>query len=226
MNGVAQYLVEGGALDATGSAILSADRLQALPVRDALTGDAMENASGQVRFRLAQVPAEEGDADNALFAVRFDGYAGPDEFANQDRATSEFFGWSDSIKFIRHDTALTTASEAARTKLPDIRDRFVAGLGLNEQLQVKAPFPVPGGGSEWMWVEVTGWDGDEIRGLLANEPFNIPDLHSGQMVTVSMGDVFDYLWTNEDGSQEGNSTGKIVETMQGEVRNKGAAVSQ
>ena len=64
-----------------------------------------------------------------------------------------------------------------------------------------------------MWVEVTSWKGDRIRGFLRNEPFNIPTLHIGQEVEVSAATVFDYLRRHADGSEEGNETEKLIENQ-------------
>jgi len=65
-----------------------------------------------------------------------------------------------------------------------------------------------------MWVEVTRWQGGDITGLLKNEPFNIPELHAGQIVTVKQADVFDYIRQYADGTREGNETGVIIQKMQ------------
>ena len=42
---------------------------------------------------------------------------------------------------------------------------------------MKAPFATPNGDREWMWVEISSWKDDKIKGLLENEPLNIPSLH-------------------------------------------------
>ena len=55
------------------------------------------------------------------------------------------------------------------------------------------------------------WDGDKIRGLLSNDPHNIPSLHAGQSVTVSVSRVFDYIRRRADGTVEGNETAKLIE---------------
>ena len=62
-----------------------------------------------------------------------------------------------------------------------------------------------------MWVEVTSWKGDKIKGLLKNEPYKIPKLHGGQIVDVLEGDIFDYIYRHADGVEEGNETGKLIE---------------
>ena len=86
---------------------------------------------------------------------------------------------------VKHDEELLEASRRARANLPALREAFNAGLAPGEFIQVKVPFKTPDGGKEWMWVEVTSWSGDKIRGLLRNEPFHIPNLHGGQTVDVS-----------------------------------------
>ena len=61
-----------------------------------------------------------------------------------------------------------------------------------------------------MWVEITEWRGDEVKGLLQNEPVLVTHVKSGQLVTKDINLMFDYIIYNEDGTQEGNETGKIM----------------
>ena len=121
------------------------------------------------------------------------------------------FGFEDSVQRVRHTNELLEASKAANAKLPGLREAFRRGLQPGEYIQVKAPFATPDGGTEWMWVEVTSWDGDVISGLLKNEPANIPSLHGGQLVTVSQSKVFDYIRRGADGREDGNETGRILQ---------------
>ena len=67
-----------------------------------------------------------------------------------------------------------------------------------------------------MWIEVTAWNGNKIKGLLKNEPFHIPTLHGGQIVEVNQQDIFDYLRQHPDGKQDGNDTSEIILKMQQE----------
>lgn len=63
-----------------------------------------------------------------------------------------------------------------------------------------------------MWVEVTKWKGDDIEGILENDPEEVPGLRAGQRVNVRQQDVFDYLH-NFDNTTEGNTTGEIIKKM-------------
>lgn len=222
VNSIAQRMVEGQRPDENGWFALDLARIEHAEVRKDSLEDWKSNGSGLGRFRLVDTPPKQGDNDNALLAVRFEAYDGPDEFARQNAAVSAMFGWSDEIKRIQHDAELDAASQRARTKLPALREAIQRGLAPGEQIQVKLPFETPTGGAEWMWVEVSRWEGDTIEGVLGNEPFDIPGLHAGQRITGSAADVFDYIFLRSDGSMEGNETARIMLQMQGDTERRGA----
>lgn len=112
------------------------------------------------------------------------------------------------------DAPPTTLEEAQRQALArfdgPVRDAFRAGLPAGSAVAVKVPFRTSTGTSEFMWVELRGWDGDTLTGVLMNEPYDVPDLKKGQTVTVKRADVFDYVWKRADGTREGNTTAKFV----------------
>jgi uncharacterized protein YegJ (DUF2314 family) len=119
---------------------------------------------------------------------------------------------------VKHDEQLEAASTRARARLPELRSAFVAGFRPAEYLLLKAPFARPDDGHEWMWVEVVSWKGKRVRGLLRNEPFEIPTLHAGQEVEIDEDDVFDYILRHPDGTEEGNETGALIDGLPGETR--------
>jgi uncharacterized protein YegJ (DUF2314 family) len=172
------------------------------------------NASGLACLSLKEGAWEEGDPKNRLIQLSADRYMGDDSHARQERMLSSFFGWEDSITKVHHNEEVLAESRKEREKLPELQRAFAAGLQPGEYIQVKAPFHTPEGNTEWMWVDVTGWKGDKIKGLLANEPFEIPNLHSGQMVEVRERDVFDYIRYFPDKHSEGNTTGEILRKME------------
>jgi uncharacterized protein YegJ (DUF2314 family) len=156
---------------------------------------------------------EEGDPQNRLIEIAFDRYAGRDIHAMQESRMSSLFGWEDETSAVKHDEELLAASKRAKSQLPALLKAFSKGLAPGEFIQVKAPFKAVDGGNEWMWVEIIEWQGNSIKGLLKNEPFNVPSLHGGQIVEVSQEDIFDYIRNYPDGRQEGNETGAIIEKM-------------
>ena len=124
---------------------------------------------------------------------------------------------------MKHDQALLAASQRARKKALSIGKRYAKGPPFGEQLLVKVPFQTSDGGDEWMWVEVVSWNGDEIDGILQNDPFDVPALKSGSRVDVKASQIFDYLLTKTDGSHEGNETSALLEAREkagAEVRKK------
>jgi uncharacterized protein YegJ (DUF2314 family) len=115
----------------------------------------------------------------------------------------------------RDDEELLAASERARAKLPGLHEHFSRGLTPGEHLMVKAPFRTANGGKEYMWVEALAWNGDQITGLLRDEPMYVPNLHGGQTVTVSENEVFDYARFFPDGTKEGDETSEILKRREG-----------
>jgi uncharacterized protein YegJ (DUF2314 family) len=156
---------------------------------------------------------EEGDPKNRLIELASENYPGNDLHAKQDRMLSSFFGWEDSVTNVHHNQELLTESAKENAKLPDLHRAFTRGLEPGEFIQVKAPFRAQDGGTEWMWVEVTSWKGDEIKGLLKNEPSYASNLHAGQVVEVRQEDVFDYIRQYADKRTEGNTTADIIRKM-------------
>jgi uncharacterized protein YegJ (DUF2314 family) len=173
-----------------------------------------KNSPGMACLSLKPGFREEGDPKNRLLRLGFDSYQAPDAHAQQDSMIATLFGANDSIHIIKHTEELEEASRKAKTHLPALREEFIHGLPLGEYIQVKASFDTPSGGREWMWVDVTKWNEKRIIGLLANDPFEIPAMHSGQVVEVHEKDVFDYLKTYPDKHREGNTTGEIIQKME------------
>ena len=217
VNALCQSLAEGGKLAQAGAYALDFRAIRNRAVRESYLGSLKPNAKAAAALRLMQGTRDEGDPRNRLIEIGFDAYPGADVHARQDAMLSALFGWEDAVKRIRHDDELDAASQRARARLPALRKAFSDGLEPGEFIQVKAPFATPGNGREWMWVEVTGWQGGRIHGLLRNEPFDIPGLHAGQVVQVDEDEVFDTIRRHPDGRQEGNETGRIIEKMQGRV---------
>lgn len=209
-----QSMAEGAVIDRPGEYDLDIRKIQNGEVRDPQISSLKTNATAVALLSLKKGKWEDGDPENRLIELRFDRYSGRDVHAKQEELLSSLFGWEDSVTPVKHNEELLAASRMAKQKLPMIRKAFVDGLDPGEFIQVKAPFKTPDGGQEWMWVEVSAWEGDNIKGLLKNEPFNIPSLHGGQIVKVKQEDVFDYIRRFPDGTEEGNETGGIIQKMQ------------
>jgi uncharacterized protein YegJ (DUF2314 family) len=214
VNLFAQAIAEGGAPKKPGEFDLDIRAIRNAKVREPQIKSLKSNATSVALLSLKQGVWEEGDPKNRLIEITFDRYPGPDLHARQEKMLASLFGWEDSVTPVKESQELQDASNRARAKLPSLRAAFNSGLAPGGFIQVKAPFKTPGGEQEWMWVEVTSWKGDKIKGLLRNEPFNIPTLHAGEEVEVSEAKVFDYIRKHADGSEEGNETGRIIEKQE------------
>ncbi len=117
----------------------------------------------------------------------------------------------EEMVMVDRDPELVAASARARAALAKLAPMFAEGVPTGTTLMVKAPFATDDGGVEYMWVEATGWKADKIAGVLANEPFDIASLHSGDRVEVTLADVYDYTLERPDGTTEGGETSEIIE---------------
>jgi uncharacterized protein YegJ (DUF2314 family) len=221
-NLVCQTMFEQGKLGSGGKLVASIDALKHDAYKAELMQQLDDNAQRRVELRLAVAFPERGDADNRLLEVAFPGNAKALQ-EQQAAAILQLFGGHDSMVMVKHDQALLAASTRARQKALLIGKRYSKGPPFGEQLTVKAPFSTSDGGTEWMWVEVVRWNGDDIDGILKNDPFDVPSLKLGARVEVRASKIFDYILVKEDGSQEGNETGAILEAHEksgAEVRKK------
>jgi uncharacterized protein YegJ (DUF2314 family) len=216
-----QAIAEGATVPRTGEFDLDLKAIRNEKVREPQRAALLSNATGMALLSLRQGTWENGDPMNRLIEITFDRSSGPDLHARQEQLLSRFFGWEDSITPVRHDEELEAASQQARKQLPRLRTALNKGLAPGEFIQFKAPFDTADGGHEWMWVDVIAWDGGRIKGLLKNEPFNIADLHAGQVVEIAETEVFDYIHTSADGTSDGNETGKLISRRSEKLRDVG-----
>jgi hypothetical protein len=103
--------------------------------------------------------------------------------------------------------AMARAVETARTALPAIRERFLAGrLPSGAQLLVK--YGLPGGGNrEFVWASVTSWASPgRIVAASASDAASDPAVRVGQPVVVDAADVVDWALLDGDSVIEGGWT--------------------
>ena len=209
-----QAMTEGAILEKSGKFNLDLHAIKDAQVREWHLKSLGENATAKACLLLKSGKRDEGDPKNRLIELASDRYEGNDSHAKQASMLSSFFGTEDSVTSLQHNKELLDASAKAREKLPELQKAFNDGLEPGEYIQVKAPFATPDGNREWMWVEITSWKQHKITGLLQNEPYEVTDLHSGQVVHVNDGDVFDYIRQYPDQRQEGNTTRQIIQKME------------
>jgi len=173
-----------------------------------------ENSQGKFTITLGTGIWEEGDPNNLLIQLKFDEFNGKTIKEKQEYFLSSVFGWKDDLSYVDHNEQILEASNRAKSKLLQLNIDYNNGLAPGEFIMLKAPFETPDGTNEWMWVEVMSWNGDSIKGLLKNEPFNVPGLKGGSEVIVNQDDIFDYIRVFPDGSRKGNETGSLIRKFQ------------
>ena len=179
-------------------------------VKTRLLNSLEKNASKKALISLAFVEPQEGDAYNSQFEIIFNDENFSSKQEQQQALISQVFGATDQVDYISHDDRVLQASQIAREKLPELKTMFNKGLDPGYSILLKAPFETDNGGREWMWIEVTEWNDNSIKGILQNDPFEISNLSAGSIVNVNPNDVFDYILYFPDGSTGGNETGKII----------------
>jgi uncharacterized protein YegJ (DUF2314 family) len=213
VNLVAQSLMEGVEV-AEGSVLpVSIAALRNEPARAYQSAGLMKGGTGKATVTLRFIEPEQGDAANRLMELVFEA---PGKAAQvvQDEVLTQLYGGNDEVTHVDHDAELMAASRRAHERLMKLKPSILDGLEPNEALLVKAPFTTTSGGNEWMWVEVVRWEGATIRGILQNDPFEVPSLKAGATVEVTEDTLFDYLHYKPDGTTAGNETGEIMQRRQ------------
>ncbi|MEM6720170.1 MAG: DUF2314 domain-containing protein [Bacteroidota bacterium] len=206
---IGQLLLEGKQIQDK-SLLVDLDAIKNSQFQEILATIVEDNSQRKAAINFRRVLAmEEGDPFNTIFRVNFNNKDFKNKQAYESEVYKNLFGVDDEITNVNHNDEIMAASERAKKKLPELRALFNEGLD-QETLLLKAPFTTDTGGNEWMWVEVTRWNGETIKGILQNEPYYIKDLKSGAKVTVQQADIFDYILYKADGTQEGNETGKLI----------------
>jgi uncharacterized protein YegJ (DUF2314 family) len=217
LNATAQRLLAGGDVAADGSLMIDVASLG-----PGWHGDVMRQAGGtatitwQTRWYAGDHdPVAIDPADLWLELHLADSQPGSAEalMTAVDRA---FGKAADKPVTHGHDPRLDAAAERARRELRALRPRYARGVPPGERLAVKAPFATDHGATEWMWVDVVGWKGDDaLDGILNNDPSDVSTLVAGARVEVKLDELGDYVQTRADGTTVG---GYSIAILRGEPR--------
>jgi len=211
LNLTAQTILEKQKIINTGILELNIPDIQNDSLRKDLLNSLQEDAERKGKINIIEGTWEDGDPENRLIEIAF---SKDNPQIEHDEILTKIFGSEDKVFMLSHDQELLEASKRAKSKIPMLKKMFSKGLPFNSSLIIKFPFENSLNEREWMWVEITKWDGDNINGLLQNEPAIVKKLKAGQKITKNINDMFDYILNKPDGSQEGNETGAIIMKMQ------------
>jgi uncharacterized protein YegJ (DUF2314 family) len=203
---VSQLLLEGAQPDAAGDLAV---RLDALVDADGKTLTPGEGGAGAATVRLVTATPAEGDPDNRLWAITFPGDGALAE--RQGAVLQGLFGRTSRLHGVeKDDPELAAVTREVQAGLRALQKRF-AKRSESELLQVKAGFATADDNTEYMWVDVQTWTGGTLRGVLLNEPMNVPDLAMGARVEVEAKAIVDARYVKADGTVEGGKSNAILE---------------
>ncbi len=111
------------------------------------------------------------------------------------------------------DAAIKPLIAQAQKTLPQVKERYLRGLGQYDLLFVTYRLYDATRG-EHVFVEVHSWNGDKITGTISSE-VKFLNRRAGEQVIVPEKDVLDWTITHPDGSEEGNIVGKFLDNWKG-----------
>lgn len=111
------------------------------------------------------------------------------------------------VQFEAQDAAMNAAIAQAKASLPAFLARLDAGQ-ITPADSLKVGFPA-NGGHEHIWVNQIARQGDQLTGLLVNEPNWMPGLHERSPVTFAPALVSDWSY-EKDGKLWGNYTTRVM----------------
>lgn len=210
VNAFAQRLLEGQKPKDGRFELVLADLRHDAVRKDALD-DPQPGATGRLLIKPQVTKPEDGDPANKLWSLNFPGASGATPMERQSAALNQLYGAENKIINRRAgDVALQAASEKARKAFFTAEPAFRKGFAPNERVLVKKAFKTKDQ-TEYMWVEILGWNATSFDGVLVNNARFDETLRQGRRVTVELKDVYDYIHYKPDGSSEGNETGKVLE---------------
>lgn len=107
---------------------------------------------------------------------------------------------------------MTAATRRALDEMPELKRRYQKGLPSGHDVYVKRGFPLPDGSREFMWIHVSSWYDDVVKGRLATHPRHRTDLHAGKALQCAEEDVVDWLLIFPDGREMGGYTDQVPQT--------------
>ena len=212
VNLVATMLAQGRRPDVNGKLAVAMDDIVNNAQRGYMNSLAFENAKRRSTVQLEFTSAQEGDANAEHPAIVFPA-ADIDRYQAQTAVFDEVFGWKDDLYKVSHEDELLAASERAKKRIAELSNTFTDEISAGHTLLMKGPFPTDSGGTEWMWIAVTGWKDGIVTGVPANKPYEINDLLEGAIVSFREADAFDYLLRRVDVTEEGNETSAIIQRL-------------
>lgn len=119
----------------------------------------------------------------------------------------------DKVTYVADDD---TRMNAAIDKAHSTVDAFIAALKMPKPSQsafaVKMPF-TDGGKIEHIWLSPVTYDGSNFHGTVSNEPEDITTVKLGQEVSVSLSNISDWMYIEDDKLVGGETLRVLRDTL-------------
>ncbi len=109
---------------------------------------------------------------------------------------------------------LKQAEDEAKSRWSEFINAFNGKSPDHEDFAVKTAFNTADGDQEHMWVMVEVVEGNTIRGLLGNDPINVPEMEAGCPVEIKQEAISDWAYTDK-GELVGGFSMKVLMKGQG-----------
>jgi uncharacterized protein YegJ (DUF2314 family) len=106
------------------------------------------------------------------------------------------------------DPLMQAAVAQARAEWPKFVAAYEACAGTT--FAVKAPL-CHEDNTEYIWIEVTGLEGESVHGTIANEPGNLGSLKFGSIVSIPVATLNDWCYMDPEGNLVGGFTVEAVQ---------------
>jgi uncharacterized protein YegJ (DUF2314 family) len=122
-------------------------------------------------------------------------------------------GLEDSVMgYADSDARMNAAIEHARALLPLFLQEF-RGSNAPGAFTIKAGLATSDGGREHIWIGELRYEGEQLVGVLINEPYDLPGLRLGSRVEINPADISDWTIATPDGVYGGFTTRVMIEDM-------------
>ena len=119
---------------------------------------------------------------------------------------------ADSLRWARLDSAMAPYVAQARATYPGAKRRYLAGLPTGQSLFLTTRLKDAAGHLEQVFIAVDSIRGARVFGRIWSEVALAQGFRLRQPYSFSEGEILDWLITKPDGTEEGNTVGKFLDT--------------
>lgn len=105
-------------------------------------------------------------------------------------------------------------NKLAMESYPQAKQRFLTGLHEGENFFLTTRLKDDAGRIEQVFVLIKSIEGTRISGIIYNDIYVVSGYKNGQAYEFSESEIYDWLITKPDGTEEGNFVGKFLDSLQ------------